>query len=122
MIRSIIKISILFAVLVSTSSISQLAVALDLDIDNDISSEAQYPFAWAPGDVSIHNGQNLKSLTNQPVQKSLYGSETEERKFSFEIYQGDGLDDLRKNPEGRSKWILPKEDYDSYGITIKQRF
>ena len=122
MIRSIIKTSILIAVLVSSSSITQLAVALDLDIDNEISSEAEYPFAWALGDISIHNDQNLKFLTNQPAQKSLYGSETEERKFSFEIYQGDGLDDLRKNPEGHSKWILPKEDSESYGITIKQRF
>lgn len=122
MIRSIIKTSILIAVLVSASSITQLAVALDLDIDNDISSKAEYPFAWAPGDISIHSDQNLKSLTHQSNQKSLYDTETVERKFSFEIYQGDGLDDLRKNPEGHSKWILPKEDSDSYGITIKHRF
>ena len=122
MIRSIIKTSILIAVLVSTSSIAQLAVALDLDIDSDISSEAQHPFAWVPGEISVHSGQNLKSLTHQPPQKSLYDSEKVERKFSFEIYQGDGLDYLRKNPEGHSKWVLPKEDSDSYGITIKQRF
>lgn len=122
MIRSIIKTSILIAVLVSTSSITQLAVALDLDIDNDISSKAEYPFAWAPGDISIHSDQSLKSLTHQSNQKSLYDTETVERKFSFEIYQGDGLDDLRKNPKWHSKWILPKEDSDSYGIIIKQRF
>ena len=122
MIRNIIKTSILIAVLVSTSSITQLAVALDLEIDNDVSSEAQYPFAWAPGDISINKQRNLKSLTSQSTQKSLYDSEKVERKFSFEIYQGDGLDDLRKNPEGQNIWILPKEDSDSYGITIKQRF
>jgi len=122
MIRNIIKTSILIAVLVSISSITQLAVALDLDIDNEISSEVQHHFVWAPGDISMRGSQNLKSLTHQPTQKSLYDSEAVERKFSFEIYQGDGLDDLRKNPGGHSLWILPKEDSDSYGISIKQRF
>ena len=122
MIRNVIKASILIAMLVSISSIIQLAIALDLDIENEISNETQHTFAWEPENYSLHKSINLNPLKNSHTQKSLYDSEMEERKFSFEIFWGDGLDELRKNPGAHSKGILPKEDTDSYGISIKQRF
>ena len=100
MIRNVIKASILIAMLVSISSITQLAIALDLEIENEISNKAQHAFAWEPENYSLHKRINLNPLTYPSTQKSSYDSEMEERKFSFEIYRGDGLDELREKPWG----------------------
>ena len=122
MIRNVIKASILIAVLVSTGSITQVAVALDLNIDSELSSVNHYPFAWAPEAISLDDNQHLRPLASQPTKKSIYDSEVVERNFSFKIYRGDGLDQLREKPGVHSKGIFPNEDTDTYGISINQRF
>lgn len=122
MIRNVIKASILIAVLVPTGSITQVAVALDLNIDSELSSVNHYPFAWAPEAISLDDNQHLRPIASQYTKKSLYDTEVVERNFSFKIYSGDGLDQLREKPGVHSKGIFPKEDTDTYGISINQRF
>lgn len=122
MIRIFIKASILILLLGTIGPISQVAVALDLDFSDGLNSANDYSYSWTHESISIQGINRTQSLFHKPVQKSLYENEIVERKFSFGIYRGDGLDQFRQNTSDHSYGILPEEDTDTYGISIKQRF
>ncbi len=135
MIRNIITATVLLAALVSMASIMQLAHAVEPELNFEISAykdnlaeaDASHPFAWTP-DLSLQN-RVIKLYESLIVPKSIrpsgvidYGTDTNQQLFSFEIYQGDGLDDLRQQSKHHNRITLPDEDTEAYGVTVKQRF
>ena len=114
MIRNIIAAAILLATLVSLASVAQVASAvepvLNLDIsafrDNlAISSHSNaHPFSWTP-DISQQE-RIIKLYERLVLPQSVdsngfagHAGETvasEQKLYSFKVYQGDGLDDLRQ--------------------------
>ncbi len=131
MIRNIITAAILLAAFISMASIAQIASALEPNLNlefpslEDNSDTFDHPFAWTPDMAQQQRIINLYQrliLPNNNQGSSFSGSITPEyRLFSFEIYQGDGLDDLRSKPN-QGGLTLPDEDESAYGVSVKQRF
>jgi hypothetical protein len=132
MIRNIITAAILFAALLSMTSLAQIANAIDPDLKLDISIyedsliATSYPFAWTP-DLSQH--ERISKLYESLLLPSVVGSSgfsssetTQQRLISFDIYQGDGLNDLRQESKHHNSLTLPDEDTEAYGVSVKQRF
>ncbi|MEM7401945.1 MAG: hypothetical protein AAF304_08365 [Pseudomonadota bacterium] len=135
MIRKIITVSILLATLVSITSVMHIASAAEPELKLDISayegdligSKAipSHAFSWTP-DLTLRKKviniyeRLLSPTTLGPEEFSSSIDESNQRLFSFEVYQGDGLDDLRSN--SHNNITLPDEDTSAYGVTVKQRF
>ncbi len=122
MIRNIIKAVLFFAVVVSASSVAHVATALDLSLENNSSDDPYHPFAWTPETVQQPSRQNSRSMIMQRSKGNSQMSDIAQKKFSLKVFQGDGLDDLRRNPDIHNMVILPEEDTEAYGIWLKQRF
>ena len=132
MIRNIITAAVLLAALVSVASVTQLANAGEPDLNLDISIyedsliTSSHPFAWTPNLSQQKRIINLYEHLFLPDVVSSSGfsasANTEQRLFSFEIYQGDGLDELRQRSKFHNRIILPDEDTEAYGVSVKQRF
>jgi len=137
MIRNIITAAILLAALVSIASIMQLAHAVEPELNLEISAykdnlaiandTAIHPFSWTP-DMS-HQERVIKLYehlllpeTSRPSELVDDEIQSDQRLFSFEIYQGDGLDDLRQQSKHHNRLTLPDEDTEAYGVSVKQRF
>ncbi|QMU61859.1 MAG: hypothetical protein GKR92_09190 [Gammaproteobacteria bacterium] len=137
MIRNIITAAILLAALVSMASIAQIASAVEPELNLDISaykdnvatssSASAHPFSWTPDlsqqarIIKLYEHMimpNTIDTTGFPVESAAH----EQRLISFEIYQGDGLDELRQRSKYHNSLTLPDEDPEAYGITVKQRF
>ena len=136
MIRNIITAAILFAALVSMASLTQIASAVEPNLNFDSTTyedsllASSHPFAWTPN-LSQHEKiiQSYESmLLPSTAQNSEFSNSTNtsstsgQRLFSFEVYQGDGLDDLRKKSKHHNSLLLPDEDIEAYGVSVKQRF
>ena len=132
MIRNIITAAILFAALVSMASLAQIANAvepdliLDISINEDSLITTSHPFAWTP-DLSQH--ERIIKLYERLLLPSVVESSgvsssenTQQRLFSFAIYQGDGLDDLRQGSKHHNSLTLPEADTEAYGVLVKHRF
>ncbi len=140
MIRNIITAAILLAALVSMASVAQVAIAVEPELNLEISmpendfangmhDSNSHPYSWTP-DISQQQ-KNIQSSERLMVPNSIKASgisggdhdlTTEQRLFSFEIYQGDGLDDLREQSKHHNNITLPDEDTEAYGVSVKQRF
>lgn len=117
MAKSIIKTSLLGASFISLVSLTQAVGALDLDLDQELFAVAQYPMSVTtelknPEQILIlpqGSGSNLKksSMVNQ---------------FSFKVYHGDAYNDLREEHDRSHGYILPEEDIDAYGFSVKKKF
>jgi len=113
MIRNIISGALFLTVLVSVASLANIANAVEPELNLDISayegslatfeSSFAHPFSWTP---DISHQQKIIDLYERVILPSSvnatslleYANPTnspQQRLFSFEIYQGDGLDDLR---------------------------
>jgi hypothetical protein len=132
MIRNIISAAILLAALISMTSIVQIARAVEPELNLDysafesswsVSSNAySHPYAWTP---NLNKQQQIIRLYEwlvlpPSVDRSSFSNDSDPRIFSFEIYQGDGLDDLRQRPNHHN--TLPDEDTGAYGVSLKQWF
>lgn len=122
MIRNIIKATLLFTVVVSVSSVVQVAMALDLNLQDYSYIEPKPPYAGSSDSVWQQNSQNQGAKARHSHERNSQNQDTFGKRFSFEIYQGDGLDDLRSKSYMYHNVILPKVDAEAYGISIKQRF
>lgn len=122
MIRNVIKAILFFSIVVSASSVAHVATALDLSLGDYSSADSYHSFAWIPETAQQQSSQKFNSKIKQRREVDSQISETAPRKFSLEVYQGDGLDNLRRNPDKHNMVILPDEDTDAYGILVKQRF
>lgn len=132
MIRNIITVAILSAALLSMASLAQVANAVEPDLNLDISFyesgllTSSHPFAWTP-DLSQREKiikQYESLLLPGVVERSGFSNSRnyQQRLISFEIYQGDGLDDLRQESKHYNSLTLPDEDTEAYGVSVKQRF
>lgn len=140
MIRNIITVAILLAALVSIASTVQIASAVEPELDLDFSAfedsfaissySFAHPFSWTP---NLSKQQKIIKLYERLIlPQSLDSSSfvgyagqvagSGQRLFSFEIYQGDGLDDLRNQSKHHNNITLPDEDTEAYGVSVKQRF
>ena len=140
MIRNIIATAILFAILVSLASVAQVARAVEPALNLDISAfrdnlatpshSNAHPFSWTPDISQQERIINLYEhlVLPQSVDSDVfsgYASEavvSEQRLYSFEFYQGDGLDDLRQRSKHYNSITLPDEDTEAYGVSVTQRF
>ncbi len=140
MIRNIITAAILFSALVFIASIVQVASAVEPELNLEISAYENnlnngvhnsfpHPFLWTPNVSKQEKIVNLyerlfipKSVNVTGFTGNTYRSIADQRLFSFQIYQGDGLDDLRKRSKHHNNIILPDEDAETYGFSLKQRF
>ena len=120
MIRNIIKATLIFVIVISTSSIAQVAMALDLSLDNYSSVDLYQP-QWAPYGVHYASKPNLNTLQT-PSEFDTQSLNRGKKGFSLRLYSGDGLDDLRTNGYRHNSVNLPEEDPEAYGISIKQHF
>jgi len=135
MIRNITTAVIIFTALVSMASLTQIANAIEPDLNFDISIyednslTSSHPYAWTP-DLSqrerIIKLYEKLVLPNSAQSSSFSGSNSSansgQRLFSFEVYQGDGLDDLREEATHYNRLLLPDEDDEAYEVSVKQRF
>ncbi len=136
MIRKIITGSILLATLVSISSVAHVARAVEPDLKLDIpisqgdfstnKKNATHAFSWTPDLALRKRVSNLyeRLLLPKTVNQRDYSfsaDESDQDLISFEVYQGDGLDDLRSHSTHHNI-TLPDEDTSAYGVTVKQRF
>lgn len=116
MIKPIIKASLLFASFVSMASLTNVS-ALDLNIYDDTYFYAQYPMSLTS---ELTNPEQLfilpQSFDSSVTKKAL------QRKFSFELYHGDAYNDLRGAHDRNHGYILPEEDENAYGISLKKKF
>ena len=119
MIRNVIKVTLFLALVTSASSVAQVAMALDLEYEGFETSETSFPFIWSPNAI-IKNSQNLDINLRSNTIFDLETNSPIQKKFSFQLYQGDNLDQIRA--EDRYDRIIPDEDEDGYGISIKTRF
>jgi len=136
MIRNIISAAILLAALISIASVAQVANAVDLDLNVDVSTfghsdgtEFNHPYSWTPNvskqekiirlyeHIIFQNGVSTTGFAGDG-----YPVAGEQRLLSFEIYQGDGLNDLREQSSHHNRITLPDEDTEAYGVSVKQRF
>ncbi|MEJ2114563.1 MAG: hypothetical protein P8X88_00535 [Gammaproteobacteria bacterium] len=138
MIRNIITATILLAALVSMATIGQVANAVEPDLNLEISAYENnlsdgvnnsftHPFSWTPNlsqqekiiklyeRLFLPNSVNLTGFTENTNKGA------DQRLLSFEVYQGDGLDDLRQMSKHHNI-NLPDEDTEAYGVSVKQRF
>ncbi len=139
MIRNIITAAILLAALVSMASISQVASAVEPDLNLEISAYENnlsdgvnnsftHPFSWTPNVSQQEKIIKLYERLFLPNSVNLTGiigntnKGADQRLFSFEVYQGDGLDDLRQRSKHHNNITLPDEDTEAYGVSVKQRF
>jgi len=132
MIRNIITVAISLAAFISIVSIVQVASAVEPELNLEISAYEDdlatdnHPFAWTP-DLAQQK-RNIKLYKRLTLPNNLESgsfseqSTTDQRLFSFEIYQGDGLDELRLKSKHHNSLTLPDEDTDAYGVTVKKRF
>jgi hypothetical protein len=132
MIRNIITTVIFVATLVSMVSVAQVANAVEPELNLELSAyedrltTTNHPFAWTPDMAQQQKVMKLYNRMTPP--RSIKGTQfsestsSDQRLFSFEIYQGDGLEDLRSRSKHHNDITLPEEDTDAYGVTIKQRF
>jgi hypothetical protein len=137
MIRNVITAAIFIAAIVSLASLAHIASAVEPELNLDISAykgslatpenSFAHPFAWTP---DISQQQRIIKLYERmilPTSVEASGLSNElnapqQRKYSFEIYQGDGLDDLREQSKHYNRLTLPDEDTEAYGVSVKQRF
>ncbi len=132
MIRNIITTAILLATLVSMVSVAQVANAVEPELSKESSAfennlaNSNHPFAWSP---DVEQQKKVIDLHERIILPNSIGStdlteptNSEQRLLSFEIYQGDGLDDLRQQSKHHNNITLPDEDTSAYGISVKQRF
>jgi|GEM_PF-4615318 len=140
MIRNIISGALFLAVLVAMASLANVASAVEPVLNLDISAyegdlatpetSFAHPFSWTP---DISHQQKVIDLyerlilpsTGEITSLGSYENEAnpaEQRIFSFEIYQGDGLDDMRQQSKHYNRLTLPDEDTEAYGVSVKQRF
>ena len=117
MVKSIIRASLLFASFISLASLTQVVSALDLNLDDDVLLYAQYPMSLTS---ELTNPEQLFILP-QAFDASVR-KKTIEKKFSFEVYHGDAYNDLREKQDRTHGYILPEEDEDAYGISLKKKF
>ncbi len=140
MIRNIITTAILFAALVSIASTVQIVSAVEPELNLDLSAfednlaisshSFAHPFSWTPNISKQQKIINLykRLILPQALDSSSFAgyagqnAGSEQRLFSFGIYQGDGLDDLRKRSKHHNDITLPDEDTEAYGVSVKQRF
>ena len=132
MIRNIITAAILLAALISMASVIQVASAVEPELNLEISAyenglaTANHPFAWTPDLAQREKIIQLyeRLILPKNIESSNYSEQNtaDPRLFSFEFYQGDGLDDLRLQSKHHNSLTLPDEDTDAYGVTVKQRF
>ena len=132
MIRNIITAAILLTAFISMVSVAQIASAVEPILGYDVlpiedrSANSDYPFAWTPDlaqQKRIHSEyQRLISPQNLERNSFSGAKNTERRLWSFEIYQGDGLHDLRMQSKHHNNLTLPDEDDSAYGVSVKQRF
>jgi len=136
MIRNVISAAILLAALVSMASLVNIASAVEPELNLDISAYEgslatsnfmhAHPFSWTP---DISQQQRIIKLYEKLILPSSVDTVglaqdsalTDQRLFSFEVFQGDGLDDLRKQST-RYNSFLPDADTEAYGVSVKQRF
>lgn len=136
MIRNIITAAIWLAALVSMVSVAQVASAVEPVLNLDVSTlehsygnERHHPYSWTPNvskqekiirlyeHIILPSGVRTTGFTGDSS-----ATASEQRLFSFQIYQGDGLDDLREQSKHHSQITLPDEDTEAYGVSVKQRF
>ena len=142
MIRNIISAAIFLAVLVSMASTAQVASAVEPELNLNISAyennlsdgvnnSFSHPFSWTPNVsqqekiIKLYEHLFLPKFVNvtKALEEIRIGAlPREQRLFSFEIYQGDGLDDLRRRSKYHNSITLPDEDTEAYGVSVKQRF
>jgi len=122
MIRNVIKATVLFAVVVSASAVVQVATALDLSLGDLTSIDPHHPYVRAPDIMQQRSSQNFDAVAKPAAPQDSGDSESVQRRLSLQVYQGDGLDDLRQNPEQHNIAILPEEDTGAYGVSLKLRF
>ena len=137
MIRNIITAAILLAALVSMASIAQVASAVEPELNLDMSAYKDnlavsshlyaHPFSWTPD--QSQRARAIKLYEHLILPKSVGTTDfsdepaaSKQRLISFEIYQGDGLDDLRQRSKYHNNITLPDEDIEAYGVSVKQRF
>ena len=136
MIRKIVTGSILLATLVSITSVTHVVRAVEPDLNLDFSAYqidmsnnkkfAAHAFSWTPDLALRKRVINIYERLLLPANDETSGlsfteKEAEQRFFSFEVYQGDGLDDLRSR-SNHNNITLPDEDTSAYGFKVKQRF
>ncbi len=102
-------------------SIAQVAMALDLNLGNLSLTDPYHPYIWTPV-ITPPSGYSLNTSPRYGSDSPANSSSSEQRKFSLQIYRGDGLDDLRKDPHRYHGVKLPEEDVEAYGVSVKQRF
>ncbi len=117
MIKPIIKASLLVASFVSLASLTQIVSALDLNLDDDALLFAQYPMSLTS---ELKNPEQLFILP-QSFDTSVR-KKTLAKKFSFELYHGDAYNNLREAQDRTHGYILPEEDEDAYGFSVKKKF
>jgi len=124
MIKPIIKASLLFASFITLASLTQTVSALDLNLDHDDAySYAQYPkYAQYPTSLTseLTNPEQLFILPQ--AFDSTNREKPLKREFSFELYHGDAYNDLRESQEREHGYILPEEDEDAYGFSLRTIF
>lgn len=137
MIRNIITAAIFIAALVSMTSIMQIANAVEPELNLEISAYKgnlansnhlnPHPFSWTPD--MTQQKRLIKLYERLVLPKNIISSgltnegfDPNQRLFSFEIYQGDGLDDLRQQSKHHNRITLPDADTEAYGVSVKQRF
>jgi len=137
MIRNITTFAIALTVFVSITSIAQVAYSVEPDFNLDISAFEDHlsignqltphAFSWTPDisyrdrAINLYEQLILPAPTDHSA-KLFEDKETDQRLYSFEVYQGDGLDDLRERAKHQNNLTLPDEDKSAYGVSIKQRF
>ena len=118
------------------ASLAQIANAVEPDLNLDISIyensllTSSHPFAWTPDlsqqerIIKLYESLLLPSVVESSGLSSSENTSADsgQRLFSFEIYQGDGLDDLRQKSKHYNRITLPDEDTEAYGVKVKQRF
>jgi hypothetical protein len=140
MIRNIIAAAILLATLVSFASVAQVASAVEPALNLDISAFRDnlaasshsnvHPFSWTPDISQQERFIKLyeRLVLPQSVDSSGFAGHvgetvaSKQKLYSFEVYQGDGLDDLRQRSKHYNSITLPDEDTEAYGVSVKQRF
>lgn len=132
MIRKVITAAILFAAFISMASVAQVASAVEPELNLEISAyeddlaTADHPFAWTPDLAQQKRIIKLyeRLILPKNIESSSFTKQNtvDQRLFSFEIYQGDGLDDLRLKFKHHNSLTLPDDDTNAYGVTVKQRF
>lgn len=137
MIRNITTAVIALAVLVSIASVAQVAKAVEPEFKLDISAFEDnlsianqltpHAFTWTPDlsyrdrVINLYESLVLPKATDYST-KWFDNKNSNQRPYTFEVFKGDGLDDLRESSKYHNNLTLPDEDTNAYGVSVKQRF